>query len=58
MTQGLRYAGAIILKICFDYSISRSGHDPLVALGKEAMDVFVDSVSKLWLVDVIPARKF
>ncbi|KLO09945.1 cytochrome P450 [Schizopora paradoxa] len=52
------YAGAIILKICFDYSISRNGHDPLVALGKEAMDVFVDSVSNLWIVDVIPALQY
>ncbi|KLO09952.1 cytochrome P450 oxidoreductase OrdA-like protein [Schizopora paradoxa] len=52
------YAGAIILKLCFDYSISRKGEDPLVGLGKRVLHIFSDSHSGLWLVDIFPALQY
>jgi len=52
------YAGAITLKLCFGYSISQKGLDPLVKLARDTDDVFVDSISGLWLVDVIPFLQY
>ncbi|CAO1603064.1 hypothetical protein XANCAGTX0491_006656 [Xanthoria calcicola] len=51
-------AAAIIVKICYGYSIERKGPDPLVELIEHAMDnLSLAFVPLSWAVDAVPAIK-
>ncbi|KAL8672378.1 MAG: hypothetical protein Q9168_003151 [Polycauliona sp. 1 TL-2023] len=52
-------AAAIIVKICYGYSIERKGPDPLVELIEHAMDnLSLAFVPLSWAIDAIPAIKY
>ncbi|KAI4248938.1 MAG: hypothetical protein LQ352_005803 [Teloschistes flavicans] len=52
-------AAAIIVKICYGYSIERKGPDPLVELIEHAMDnLSLAFVPLSWAIDAIPALKY
>ncbi|KLO09941.1 cytochrome P450 [Schizopora paradoxa] len=52
------YAGATTLNLCFGYSVSRHGSDPLVKLARAADNAFDDSITKLWMVDLLPFLQY
>ncbi|KAL9585518.1 MAG: hypothetical protein Q9212_001471 [Teloschistes hypoglaucus] len=52
-------AAAIIVKICYGYSIERKGPDPLVELIEHAMDnLSLAFVPLSWAIDAVPALKY
>ncbi|RFU75124.1 hypothetical protein TARUN_7126 [Trichoderma arundinaceum] len=52
-------AGAIILKIIYDYTIEPSGFDPLVRLIEDVMTNFSHvMIPFTWMVDIFPALKY
>lgn len=51
-------AGAIILKLCYGYSVEPKGSDPLIELADKAMSQSSIAMTPgKWLVDVIPSCK-
>ncbi|KAL8943871.1 MAG: hypothetical protein Q9211_000810 [Gyalolechia sp. 1 TL-2023] len=52
-------AAAIIVKICYGYSIERKGPDPLVELIEHAMDnLSLAFVPLSWAIDAVPALEY
>ncbi|KAL4914581.1 cytochrome P450 [Aspergillus aurantiobrunneus] len=51
--------GAVILKIAYGYNIEPRGHDPLVSLANESLDIFsVAATPGIWMADTIPFLKY
>jgi hypothetical protein len=51
-------AGAIILKICYGYSVAKEGNDPLVVLAGQTMEEFSLAFRPgVFMVDFIPWRR-
>ena len=58
LTDGIREAGAVILKIAYGYNIEPHGSDPLVTLVNDAMEDFsLAAAPGKWIVDTVPFRK-
>jgi hypothetical protein len=52
-------AGAIMLKIAYDYNVDPFHDDPLVNMAGDAVTVFVQNALPLkWAVDMIPQCKY
>lgn len=58
LTKSIREAGAIVLKICYGYTIEPHSRDPLVDLADMAMEDFGYALlPSTWVVDFIPFCK-
>ena len=55
ITFNLRFAGTIILKTAYGYTVNPEGEDPLVAIAEMNLERFSQSSQPgAWLVDVFP----
>ena len=55
ITFHLRFAGTIILKTAYGYTVNPEGEDPLVAIAEMNLERFSQSSQPgAWLVDVFP----
>lgn len=59
LNAACREAGAIMLKLAYNYTVEPHKNDPLIDLADTALDLFSRSAATgAYLVDVIPACKW